>query len=142
MEKVIVPVDGSAPSQRAVEFVVARAKEAPGMHIYLVNVQEPPAAEVVARAGVPAENLHVVHQREGMKAMESARKAFDEAKLQYTVSVLVGNVADHILARARELGCTQIVMGTRGRGALPSLVLGSVATRVVHGAACPVTLVK
>jgi nucleotide-binding universal stress UspA family protein len=142
MEKILVPVDGSAPSLRAVAFVIARAQISPGMQIYLVNVQEPPPAEIVVEAGIPAEQWQVEHQRAGREELRAACTALDEAKLQYTAAVAVGNVADQILARSRELACTQIVMGTRGLGALASLVLGSVAVRIVHAANCPVTLVK
>jgi nucleotide-binding universal stress UspA family protein len=51
-------------------------------------------------------------------------------------------VARSIVERAHELGCTHIVMGTRGMSLLGNLVLGSVATKVIHAARCPVTLVK
>ena len=44
--------------------------------------------------------------------------------------------------RAEELGCDEIIMGTRGMGAIGNLVMGSVATKVVHLAGIPVTLVK
>jgi nucleotide-binding universal stress UspA family protein len=43
---------------------------------------------------------------------------------------------------ARERGCDQILMGTRGLGAIGSLLLGSVATKVIHLADVPVLLVK
>ncbi len=43
---------------------------------------------------------------------------------------------------AAELDCDLIVMGTHGRGPVAGLVMGSVATRVLHLAACPVLLVK
>ena len=141
MEKILIPVDGSGPSQRAVEFVITRAAS-PEPQLYLINVQEPPPAEMVLEAGIPPEVWHVEHQAAGRKALEAACKALDEAHLHYTTTVAVGNVADQILARARELACTQIVMGTRGLAPLARLVLGSVATRVIHAAACPVTLVK
>jgi nucleotide-binding universal stress UspA family protein len=43
---------------------------------------------------------------------------------------------------AVDLGCEQIVMGTRGLGLVPEILLGSVARRVAHEATVPVTLVK
>jgi nucleotide-binding universal stress UspA family protein len=42
----------------------------------------------------------------------------------------------------RQENCDAIVMGTRGMGAVSGLVLGSVATKVIHLADVPVTLVK
>jgi len=141
MEKILVPVDGSEASRRAVEFVIARAGS-PGVQVHLLNVQEFPPAEIVLEAGISPEVWQVEHQTAGRKAMDAACNALDEARVHYTTTVAVGNVADQIVARARELAVTQIVMGTRGLSTLASLVLGSVATRVIHAAACPVTLVK
>lgn len=43
---------------------------------------------------------------------------------------------------AKSEGVDVIVMGTRGMGALGNLALGSTATKVVHLADVPVTLVK
>jgi nucleotide-binding universal stress UspA family protein len=54
----------------------------------------------------------------------------------------VGPTAQQILRVADERGVDQIVMGTHGRGAVGSLLLGSVAQRVVHQAKVPVLLVR
>jgi nucleotide-binding universal stress UspA family protein len=54
----------------------------------------------------------------------------------------VGEAAAEIVRAADECGAEVIVLGTRGRGSLGSLFLGSVAQRVVHLAAVPVLLVK
>jgi len=43
---------------------------------------------------------------------------------------------------AEERGCDQIVMGTHGRGTIAGLLIGSVATKVLHLAKAPVLLVK
>ena len=47
-----------------------------------------------------------------------------------------------ITRKAEELNCDAIIMGTRGMGALGNLVMGSIATKVVHLTRLPVTLVK
>jgi nucleotide-binding universal stress UspA family protein len=56
--------------------------------------------------------------------------------------MVVGDTAEKIAATARRLRCSSIVMGTRGMGMLGTLVLGSIATKVIHLAKVPVTLVK
>ena len=56
--------------------------------------------------------------------------------------VRIGSAATEIIAYAVEHDCDAIVMGTRGMSAIGSLVMGSVAQKVVHLAPVPVTLVK
>ena len=58
------------------------------------------------------------------------------------VAVLVGPVAETIVDYARKNGCEKIVMGTRGLGALGSVLLGSVTSRLMSLTELPVTLVK
>ena len=48
MEKILVAVDGSAPSQRAVEFVIARAT--PAVQIHLDRIDETELAERIEEA--------------------------------------------------------------------------------------------
>ena len=71
-----------------------------------------------------------------------ARKVLDDAGRPYRTHVLLGEPATDIVRVARSEGVDLIVMGTRGMGALGNLVLGSTATKVVHLADTPVTLVK
>jgi nucleotide-binding universal stress UspA family protein len=142
MQKILVPVDGSPASQRAVHFVISSINALPGARIQLINVQEPAPAEIVLEAGLAPEQWQAEYEKSGRAAMADACKALEQAGIAYTATVAVGNAADQIAAHAREAGCTLIVMGTRGLGAFASIVLGSVATRVVHAVDCPVTLVK
>lgn len=142
MEKILVPVDGSVSSTNAVKFAGRLAKHDPDVHLYLLNVQEPPPAEVMVEAGIAPEEWQTTHQEAGRSVMEPACKLLEAEGIAYTTIVAVGHPVEMIASRAHELGCTAVVMGTRGMGAFANLVLGSVATRVVHALECPVTLVK
>ena len=53
-----------------------------------------------------------------------------------------GRTADQIVDVANEASADLIVLGTRGMTELKSLLLGGVATKVVHHATCPVLLVR
>ncbi|MNO08855.1 Universal stress protein family protein [compost metagenome] len=60
----------------------------------------------------------------------------------YQAELRVGNVADTIKAYAAEQHCDHIVMGSRGLGAAGSLLLGSVAMKVLHTIHIPVVLIN
>jgi nucleotide-binding universal stress UspA family protein len=54
----------------------------------------------------------------------------------------MGEPAPAIAAHVERHGADGVIMGTRGLGTVGGLVLGSVATKVIHLVECPVTLVK
>jgi nucleotide-binding universal stress UspA family protein len=60
----------------------------------------------------------------------------------YETEILTGPPGKVPAERAAQLGCDSIVMGTHGRGAISNLLMGSVATKVIHFSQVPVTLVK
>lgn len=141
MRKVLIPVDGSPNSDRAVKHVIALSRACQALDILLLNVQEPVDSWEVRSFLKPAE-IEAMEETKGGDVMQSARALLDDAGVAYVPSVLIGPVADVIARYAREQGCDTIVMGTRGLGAIEGLVLGSVATKVIHLANMPVTLVK
>ena len=140
MEKLLVPTDGSEGSLAAVRWAASYAKTHPGSEIHLVNVQ--PALPSAVTSFLPAGTAHQYHREQSALALEKARKLLDATGLEYHVHLAVGPAAQQIVDVGARQGCSQIVMGTRGLGSLPSVVLGSVAARVVALATLPVTLVK
>ena len=66
---------------------------------------------------------------------------FDEEPLDVPTGLLFGENA-WVVEHANRTGCDMICMGTRGMTAMSGLVMGSVATRVLHLARVPVLLVK
>lgn len=140
--KILVPVDGSACSLRAVDHVIAHAgwlAEVPEIH--LLHVHAPvPLPGALAHVGPETLNAHYREESEGQ--MAEARRQLDAAGRAYTPHIHVGAAAEVICRQAADLGCDLIVMGSHGRSAVASLVAGSVAMRVLSLAHCPVLLVK
>lgn len=136
---IVIAVDGSENSLEAVRYGAKLATANSDIRLHLLNVQPPlPSA---ASSFVTQDVVRSFHQEEGDKCLKPARALLDEMKLGYESHVAVGNSAEAIVAYSREKNCASIVMGTRGLSALPSLLLGSVATRVLHLAEVPVTLI-
>jgi nucleotide-binding universal stress UspA family protein len=141
VKKVLVPVDGSAHAQRAVDHAIDMCRGAREVEVHLLNVQIPITSGQV-RLFVSKESIDEYHRMEGESALAPAKAALDRTEIPYTTAIEVGHVPETIVSYCKTHGCDQIVMGTRGLSAVGSLVLGSVANKVIHNAEVPVTLVK
>ena len=140
MERILVPVDGSSEAQRAVKYA-ANLSARNGTALQLLNVQAPIASAHVRRF-LARKAVDDYQLAEGERALGPARKLAEEYGVACDSEIAVGHIAETIAERARELGCDAIVMGSRGMGSVGNLVMGSVATQVVHLSELPVTLVK
>lgn len=132
-----MPVDGSPPSLRALRHVARSRRDAP-VEVLVLNVQAGiPVSRFVTRA-----MIREYHERHAEEALRPARELIQRLKLAAECYMRVGDIPATIVDFARETGCGEIVMGARGLGRVAGLFVGSVATRVVHLAKVPVTLVK
>ena len=139
--KILLPVDGSGPSDRAVQHLISTVDGCTDREIYLINIQTPiDAPELLGH--MPASEIEAMQETRGGDTLVSARTLLDQAGISYVAAVLVGPVAETIVDYARKNGCEKIVMGTRGLGALGSVLLGSVTSRLMSLTDLPVTLVK
>ncbi|HXV22679.1 MAG TPA: universal stress protein [Alphaproteobacteria bacterium] len=136
---IVIAVDGSDNALEAVRYGVKLSATNPEIRLHLLNVQ-PPLPSAVS-SFVSKEAVRSFHQEEGEKCLKSARELLTTQKIAHESHVAVGNAAEAIVAYGKEKGCETILMGTRGLSVLPSLLLGSVATRVLHLAEVPVILV-
>jgi nucleotide-binding universal stress UspA family protein len=141
--KVLVPVDGSDSSNRAVDHLIRKHgwfKD--GVEIHLLNVQHQVPYGSRVSSVVGQDKLAQYHKEEGMAALKTAMQKLDAARVPYQHHIAVGDEADVICRYVKEKGLDQIVMGTRGMGSVSNMVLGSVATKVIHLSSAPVLLVK
>ena len=137
--RILVPMDGSEPALRALDLAIRRAKAAGG-EVRLLNVQTAIPASVGDFVGDGAVQGH--YRDEGEKALGAARERLAASGVRHVAETRAGSAAEVIAADAAEAGCDEIVMGSRGLSGLSSMLLGSVADRVLHLAAVPVTIVK
>jgi nucleotide-binding universal stress UspA family protein len=88
------------------------------------------------------EALQRYYREEGEDALRGAKKLLDRATLACNLHIMVGPIAETLVTEAKKLKCDLIFMGTHGMGAVSGMLLGSVATKTVHLARCPVMLVR
>lgn len=141
MFTLLLPVDGSEHSLRAVDAVLGMRAAGLVADVHLLNVQIP-VDSGHARMFVGQQAVEEFHREEGRAALEAARARLDAAGVPYSPHLAIGHVAETIARYAQQHAVDQIVMGSHGRGALTHLLLGSVASDVIRLVTVPVTLVK
>jgi nucleotide-binding universal stress UspA family protein len=139
-QKLLVPIDGSRISMRAVEHVITTSHWSTGT-VHLLNVQQPIMAGHVTLF-TSARMVEDLRRTAGEESLRCAKILLDANHVRYTAEVVFGSPAQEIIRCAVERSCTKIVMGTRGMGLVGNLLARSVAARVVNLARVPVTLIK
>jgi nucleotide-binding universal stress UspA family protein len=142
MDTLLVPGDGSPNSIRAVSHAVRMVKErvAP-TEIELLHVLDPLTFTSLGLT-LKDEGWQRERPTEVDRVLADAEKIVREANVPYRICWRVGEPVDEIVAEAKDKPIVGIVLGTRGRGAIANLVLGSVSSRVACLVDVPVTLVK
>jgi nucleotide-binding universal stress UspA family protein len=138
MLTLLLPVDGSAESERAVLLAMRLHRVTP-VDICLLHVVTDDAGIGIA-AGARQGGVSDAPSN-GDRALSPVRALLDAQGIPYASEVKRGFVPATIVEHARSLGCHGIVMGTRGMGTTDAL-LGSIARQVIQLADVPVTLVK
>lgn len=141
MSHILIPVDGSEVSLRAIQFMIDQIKRGQLSELVVLNVQ-PPILSGDIRQFVSQETIDSYHREEGEKALAQGKVMLDAAGVAYETHVKVGHIAETIVEFAQEKRCYIIVMGSRGKGSVIGMLLGSITTKVLHLATTPVTIVK
>jgi nucleotide-binding universal stress UspA family protein len=143
-ETMLVALDLSESSDRVIAAARDLALLAKG-EVWVLHLQE---REPDPRRGMVTKEAYseaqVAMDDEARAAMRAAVAALNQAGVKAHGEVRdaeFGHAARQIVADAEEHGADVIVMGSRGRGDLAGLVLGSTAHKVIHLAHRPVLVV-
>ena len=139
MARILLAVDGSPAAERAARHVVALKAGGLAFEVLLLNVQPewaPARSREEKREGLR------LHLEASERDLRPAKALLERAGIGFKTALRIGTAAEHILKVAREKHCGHIVLGSRGRGALAGLLLGSVAMKVMQLSKAPVTVVK
>lgn len=138
--KIVVGVDGSAISQRAVEFAADEA----ALHgaeleiVYAIELPTDVDFYGMTIAGPQIEALQ--HYGDELLAAAAAKVKGDHPDLVVNTKGVIGNATWVLLAASEE--ASGIVVGRRGLGAVQSAFLGSVSSRLATEASCPVFVIS
>jgi nucleotide-binding universal stress UspA family protein len=136
--RVVVGVDGSSTSQRALAwaFEEARRRQSP---LTVVHAWTPPFVGGLIAPSLAFDTDAV--EQAGHAVVDAALGAVDTAALRSPVErkVVCGPAGPMIVDAADR--ASLIVVGSRGRGGFKGLLLGSVSHHVTHHAGCPVVVI-
>ncbi|MGB9740905.1 MAG: universal stress protein [Candidatus Bathyarchaeia archaeon] len=153
-QKILVPLDGSEHSLRALNIAIQVAKKFEGkitlIHVYSAAVRPVMIPEATT---APPPMIPIMTPMEVSKVAEAARKTgsgilADGADRVRAEGVPVetvlreGNTVQEIVKAAGEGKFDLIVMGARGISRIREILLGSVSDGVLRNAPCPVLIVK
>lgn len=141
VRKILVPVDGSPNSYRALAFAgyLAGCCQASVGILHVVNL---PATAVTlsASAGYVSDGVLDSVREAGHALVHEAVSRLSAVKAKGFVEI--GAPTESIVAFCASHNYDLVVIGSRGMGALEQMVLGSVSSYVLHHAPCPVTIVR
>ena len=153
-EKILVPVDGSEHSVKALEKAIEMAKKFDGritlIHVYSVTVQPiiVPEPATLSSPGIPyltaAEISRVAEAARdfGNKVLKDGEERARAGKVGVEKVLIEGHAVQEIVKAAKEGSFDLIVLGARGISHIREMFLGSVTDGVIHHAPCPVLVVK
>ncbi len=152
-QKILVPLDGSEHSFKALDVAIQIAKKFGGkltlVHVYsmaaVAGVMPEPS---MATAGVPVmatpdfSRLVEAARKAGSRILEDGEQRVKAAKVEVNKLLEEGHTVQEIIRVAKEGNFELIVMGARGISHIREMLLGSVSNGVMHHVACPVLVVK
>ena len=139
IKKILVPVDGSESSSKALQFAIKLAKGAHASLTILEVVEEfGPLPGYYEAAPAGKERLGWISEQR----FEKLEPILEKTDVKWDRAVKEGYPADTICAFAEKGKYDLIVIGSRGLTGFSRFLVGSVSDRVVHHAPCSVTVVR
>lgn len=134
--RIVVGVDGSPDSSEALRWGIAQAART-GAEVEAVVAWEVPLSIILVPTAT--EGDYADHARAVLQ--ETLDKVLSEAPpVTVTGHVIEGRPARVLTTKGRDADL--LVIGSHGRGELPGMHLGSVASYCVHHAPCPVVVLR
>ena len=137
-DKILVAVDHSEISDRALDAARDLALLSEG-EVWVLHMRE---REVAVKTGVSLSDESMDEARAAVAAAVDKLTAAGVKAYGDVGTTLFGYAARNIVDDAKEHDVDVIVMGSRGRGDLAGLILGSTAHKVIHLTDRPVLIVR
>ncbi len=119
-DRLLVPIDGSDHSLRALAHVIKRVASHRRLQIFVLNVQLPLPPGLFVTRSMIADH----HKAKSKEDLAGALRMLHRKAAKAEILVRVGEPGKTIANVARQKHCGEIVLGSRGLGNLKGLILG------------------
>ncbi|MCP4875613.1 MAG: universal stress protein [Gammaproteobacteria bacterium] len=143
--KILIPIDGSPHSKKALEFAADLALRYPAKLCILHVLHDSPGSDTISlgAASVTIEASQENLDKAARGLMESAKKVVTDMGCSDVETITRGgHPTQQIIRCARKKGIDVIVLGSRGLSDIKGLLLGSVSHQVNNLAGCTVITVR
>ena len=137
IERILVPMDGSKNSFKALTKAIFLAKKCDSsitaLYVLHTSFDNPNI-------------IYVHHTQNELKKVEkfpiTAKNQVTKNSIKFKKEIIFGHEAEEIIDFTQKGKFDLIVMGARGRGTIKQMLLGSVSNAVVHSSKIPVLVIK
>lgn len=142
-KKFLVPVDGSAPSWRALETAKSMAEKYDGDLIVVHVVQSLSTRGLIVNGMDASIKTDAMNSTTiGNMILDTAKDRLKDFKGQTDFEMEFGDVSEKIMEIAKAKDASAIVVGRRGLSGVEEFLLGSVSSRLVQYSDIPVMVVR
>jgi nucleotide-binding universal stress UspA family protein len=138
--KVLVPVDGSDNSHRALDAALLLSEKLDAKVTAIHVMEDIPLLHI--QSDKLLRELLEAYKKESQVILSKCSDIATRKGLSINTKLLQGNASSTILDFCEKEKYDIIVMGSRGMGKFKELVLGSVSSKVIHHSSCPVMIIR
>lgn len=140
LSKLLIPIDGSDNSLRALEYAIFLSKKT-GAHVTVLHVLENlPFVHVQSERAL--NDLVTKYQNEAKNILDNSKEIGNRNEVDVETTLLKGDASSSIIDFSRKGNFDTIIMGRRGMGRLKQIVLGSTSNKVLSQSDSTVIVVK
>lgn len=135
--KILVPLDGSKNSQKALLHACELAKNYQANLTLLYVVEKAAAFNVLDR-----KEYYSIAKKFGDKALKKAKETAEQKGVDPKLVMKQGNVVNEIVKLAKKEKSNLILVGNKGLGKTARFFLGSVSAKLANNSPCSILIVK
>lgn len=148
--KILIAIDGSTSSRKAADYGIEIAKKEGQNNTQLIGLtvldMSRPRSLLSSFIAAPTYGLKELEEerKAAQQWLDEIRQKAEHKELSFKADIVEGlmSVGDAIINHAKSEKVDLIIVGTKGRSGFSEVLLGSVASKVVTYALCPVLVIK